>query len=299
MAAVSATATVGGRCAPSSAALCPPAATPPSTRASAAHPAQVSGAQAPTAAPGLGRVMSSQDRMELGAQPAVTAASGLLPLARGHEGPVQSTDASLGSVRWDICTCALCVSLCSCVCIFLCLSVYTYLCLCVSVCMRVSMLYICLCLCACVSAYVSTCHRMHVSLYLCACPCVSSVCMSVCMCVCLSVLQVFVCLCVCMCLCVQRSPPQCLSSSEDPCPQLPLPTEDTAMQTPELLAPSLCPAPGGEYFVEGETWSLDSCTQCTCHSGRVLCGTEVCPPLLCHNPVRTQDSCCPQCPGTT
>lgn len=70
------------------------------------------------------------------------------------------------------------------------------------------------------------------------------------------------------------------------------------MQTPELLAPSLCPAPGGEYFVEGETWSLDSCTQCTCHSGRVLCGTEVCPPLLCHNPVRTQDSCCPQCPGT-
>lgn len=42
--------------------------------------------------------------------------------------------------------------------------------------------------------------------------------------------------------------------------------------------------------------TLTPCTQCTCHSGRVLCETEVCPPLLCQNPTRTQDSC-PQCPG--
>lgn len=69
------------------------------------------------------------------------------------------------------------------------------------------------------------------------------------------------------------------------------------MQKPELTSPSICHAPGGEYFVEGETWNIDSCTQCTCHSGRVLCETEVCPPLLCQNPTRTQDSCCPQCPG--
>lgn len=47
--------------------------------------------------------------------------------------------------------------------------------------------------------------------------------------------------------------------------------------------------------MEGETWNIDSCTQCTCHSGRVMCETEVCPPLLCQNPSRTQDSCCPQC----
>ncbi|XP_021510702.1 cysteine-rich motor neuron 1 protein isoform X6 [Meriones unguiculatus] len=70
---------------------------------------------------------------------------------------------------------------------------------------------------------------------------------------------------------------------------------DFVVQKPELSTPSICHAPGGEYFVEGETWNIDSCTQCTCHSGRVLCETEVCPPLLCQNPSRTQDSCCPQC----
>ncbi|XP_043914857.1 cysteine-rich motor neuron 1 protein isoform X2 [Protopterus annectens] len=72
--------------------------------------------------------------------------------------------------------------------------------------------------------------------------------------------------------------------------------DDTGVRTPELSNPSVCHAPGGEYFVEGETWNIDSCTQCTCNSGRVLCETEVCPPLLCQNPVRSQDSCCPQCP---
>ncbi|XP_045303121.1 cysteine-rich motor neuron 1 protein isoform X6 [Leopardus geoffroyi] len=71
--------------------------------------------------------------------------------------------------------------------------------------------------------------------------------------------------------------------------------DDFVVQKPELSTPSICHAPGGEYFVEGETWNIDSCTQCTCHSGRVLCETEVCPPLLCQNPSRTQDSCCPQC----
>lgn len=46
-AAVSATATTGGRCAPSSPAPCPPAAALPSTRASAARPAQVRAAAWP------------------------------------------------------------------------------------------------------------------------------------------------------------------------------------------------------------------------------------------------------------
>ncbi|XP_041106689.1 cysteine-rich motor neuron 1 protein-like isoform X2 [Polyodon spathula] len=81
-------------------------------------------------------------------------------------------------------------------------------------------------------------------------------------------------------------PGQCCSS----CP------DDSSSRMPELSDSSVCHAPGGEYFVEGETWNIDSCTQCTCHSGRVLCETEVCPPLLCQNPIRTQDSCCPQCP---
>lgn len=73
--------------------------------------------------------------------------------------------------------------------------------------------------------------------------------------------------------------------------------DESGSHRPELSEASVCLAPGGEYFVEGETWNIDSCTQCTCHSGRVLCETEVCPPLLCQSPVRSQDSCCPHCPG--
>ncbi|XP_052602261.1 cysteine-rich motor neuron 1 protein isoform X7 [Peromyscus californicus insignis] len=79
------------------------------------------------------------------------------------------------------------------------------------------------------------------------------------------------------------------------CPTCQCKNNDFVVQKPELSTPTICHAPGGEYFVEGETWNIDSCTQCTCHSGRVLCETEVCPPLLCQSPSRTQDSCCPQC----
>ncbi|KAL7861975.1 hypothetical protein SRHO_G00134160, partial [Serrasalmus rhombeus] len=77
------------------------------------------------------------------------------------------------------------------------------------------------------------------------------------------------------------------------CPTCP---DESGSHKPELSEASVCLAPGGEYFVEGETWNIDSCTQCTCHVGRVLCETEVCPPLLCQSPIRTQDSCCPHCP---
>ncbi|KAL4630419.1 cysteine-rich motor neuron 1 protein-like [Arapaima gigas] len=59
---------------------------------------------------------------------------------------------------------------------------------------------------------------------------------------------------------------------------------------------AFCLASEGDYFAEGKTWSLDSCTQCTCLAGQVLCENKVCPALLCQNPIRTQDSCCPQCP---
>ena len=59
----------------------------------------------------------------------------------------------------------------------------------------------------------------------------------------------------------------------------------------------LCRAPGGELYVEGETWNLDECTQCTCRKGRVLCDTEVCPPALCPSPVKQKGACCHACSG--
>ncbi|XP_032034390.1 cysteine-rich motor neuron 1 protein isoform X4 [Hylobates moloch] len=98
-----------------------------------------------------------------------------------------------------------------------------------------------------------------------------------------------------MCALITCPVPACGNPTIHPGQCCPSCADDFVVQKPELSTPSICHAPGGEYFVEGETWNIDSCTQCTCHSGRVLCETEVCPPLLCQNPSRTQDSCCPQC----
>ncbi|XP_041929099.1 cysteine-rich motor neuron 1 protein [Alosa sapidissima] len=99
-----------------------------------------------------------------------------------------------------------------------------------------------------------------------------------------------------MCALISCPVPTCESPTIRPgqcCPSCP---DEPSSHKPVLSDSSVCLAPGGEYFVEGETWNIDSCTQCTCHSGRVLCETEVCPPLLCQNPIRSQDSCCPHCP---
>ncbi|XP_028995680.1 cysteine-rich motor neuron 1 protein-like [Betta splendens] len=59
----------------------------------------------------------------------------------------------------------------------------------------------------------------------------------------------------------------------------------------------VCRAPGGEFYTEGETWNMDECTRCTCRMGRVLCDSEVCPPTVCHTPVRRKDTCCHVCPA--
>ncbi|XP_051781547.1 cysteine-rich motor neuron 1 protein [Erpetoichthys calabaricus] len=99
-----------------------------------------------------------------------------------------------------------------------------------------------------------------------------------------------------MCALISCPVPACASPVIRPGQCCPSCTDDTTQRKLEPSDASVCHAPGGEYFVEGETWNIDSCTQCTCHSGRVLCETEVCPPLLCQSPIRTQDSCCPQCP---
>lgn len=75
--------------------------------------------------------------------------------------------------------------------------------------------------------------------------------------------------------------------------------DESGSGQPEGVDMVVCRAPGGELYVEGETWSLDECTRCTCRHGRVLCDSEVCPPVLCHRPIKIKDSCCYVCPGTT
>ena len=58
----------------------------------------------------------------------------------------------------------------------------------------------------------------------------------------------------------------------------------------------VCHSVDGVYRVEGETWSLNNCTQCLCHVGRVLCKTHHCPPTPCPMPVYQPGQCCAACP---
>ena len=73
--------------------------------------------------------------------------------------------------------------------------------------------------------------------------------------------------------------------------------DESGSGQPDGMDMVVCRAPGGEFYVEGETWNLDECTRCTCRKGRVLCDTEVCPPALCQAPIRNKDTCCYVCPG--
>ncbi|KAG7466322.1 hypothetical protein MATL_G00163860 [Megalops atlanticus] len=81
-------------------------------------------------------------------------------------------------------------------------------------------------------------------------------------------------------------PDQCCPACED----------ESGSGQPEGVDLVVCRAPGGEFYVEGETWELDECTRCTCRKGRVLCDTEVCPPALCQAPTRSKETCCYVCP---
>ncbi|KAK7904977.1 hypothetical protein WMY93_017584 [Mugilogobius chulae] len=74
------------------------------------------------------------------------------------------------------------------------------------------------------------------------------------------------------------------------------PSDESGSGQVEGMDMVVCRAPGGEFYVEGETWDLDECTRCTCRRGRVLCDTEQCPPALCHSPRRNKDTCCHVCP---
>ncbi|CAI5696847.1 unnamed protein product [Oreochromis niloticus] len=102
-----------------------------------------------------------------------------------------------------------------------------------------------------------------------------------------------------MCVLISCPVPSCLHPLVKPDQCCPTCEDDSGSGQPEGMDMVVCRAPGGEFYVEGETWNLDECTRCTCRKGRVLCDTEVCPPALCQAPIRNKDTCCHVCPEET
>ncbi|GBP55686.1 hypothetical protein EVAR_18977_1 [Eumeta japonica] len=54
----------------------------------------------------------------------------------------------------------------------------------------------------------------------------------------------------------------------------------------------------GKTYQDGETWQMDACKSCECHSGEPRCAMERCPPASCspdQTPRRQPGSCCPKC----
>lgn len=103
-----------------------------------------------------------------------------------------------------------------------------------------------------------------------------------------------------MCVLITCPAPSCSNptlSANQCCPSC-QGEESGSGQEPEGRGMELvvCRAPGGNLYVEGETWNLDECTRCTCRKGRVLCDSEVCPPVLCQAPTRDRETCCHVCP---
>nr|CAD7197555.1 unnamed protein product [Timema douglasi] len=100
-----------------------------------------------------------------------------------------------------------------------------------------------------------------------------------------------------MCILINCPVPDCdnpiYNSTIDCCPHCRGPEMHPTLETPH---PMVCQSVDGMYRVEGETWQLDRCTKCLCHSGRVLCETRQCPPTPCDQPVQDPDNCCPHCP---
>uniref|UniRef100_A0A3P9Q9E7 Cysteine-rich motor neuron 1 protein n=1 Tax=Poecilia reticulata TaxID=8081 RepID=A0A3P9Q9E7_POERE len=101
-----------------------------------------------------------------------------------------------------------------------------------------------------------------------------------------------------MCVLISCPMPSCsqpVVKSGQCCPTC---EDESGSGQPEGMDMVVCRAPGGELYVEGETWNLNECMRCTCRKGRVLCDIEVCPPALCQTPVRNKDTCCHMCPET-
>ncbi|XP_049857178.1 cysteine-rich motor neuron 1 protein-like [Schistocerca gregaria] len=82
---------------------------------------------------------------------------------------------------------------------------------------------------------------------------------------------------------------------EDCCPHC----QDNAEEQPQHQPTTGCFSVDGLFHLEGEIWSLNTCTRCLCHSGQVMCKAEECPPTPCLQPVFHSDRCCPSCPNFT
>ncbi|XP_074517766.1 cysteine-rich motor neuron 1 protein isoform X2 [Sebastes fasciatus] len=102
-----------------------------------------------------------------------------------------------------------------------------------------------------------------------------------------------------MCVLISCPVPSCSNPVVRPNQCCPTCEDESGSGQMEGMDMVVCRAPGGEFYVEGETWNLDECTRCTCRKGRVLCDTEVCPPALCQTPIRNKDTCCHVCSEET
>lgn len=79
----------------------------------------------------------------------------------------------------------------------------------------------------------------------------------------------------------------------DCCPSCP---GSEPISSKEIHKQEICHGENGNEYVEGEVWELEKCTTCLCHHGIILCNTKMCPPLLCHFPVKVPGQCCAFCP---
>ncbi|XP_071854094.1 cysteine-rich motor neuron 1 protein-like isoform X2 [Apostichopus japonicus] len=52
----------------------------------------------------------------------------------------------------------------------------------------------------------------------------------------------------------------------------------------------------GIRYDNGESFTLNPCTDCYCDGGIASCVVRSCPPYKCDNPVAVEGKCCPVCP---
>lgn len=54
---------------------------------------------------------------------------------------------------------------------------------------------------------------------------------------------------------------------------------------------------GDSFHDEGTQWAstIEPCTMCNCHHGRVKCDPVLCPPTPCSHPALLGGQCCPTC----